>query len=292
MIALKTDALWAKISRFGTPWPPFDFNSGMGIADIGRSEAEKLGLLTPETRLAPSTGAFTDHLQASVQNIPEPFLAALKRFFGNQIVIEGDTVRWVGTPPGGIANSAGFSQAEPRDSTGKWTLGGSFAKRHFAAPGLQGGSASAPHPGHPLGATRELTDAEQLQSIDAALNAAASRTKAALSLGKVPPALAARVTANTLADPRDWSGKELRIDADFIRHAKRYHPNLTDDDFRAIPQLLGNATTVTPSTTDRKLPAVEFHLKKDSRTYLLIAASLNKQGQVQMTTLKKSAVQP
>ena len=36
MIALKTSPVWMSLSRFGVPWPPFDFGSGMGVRDISR----------------------------------------------------------------------------------------------------------------------------------------------------------------------------------------------------------------------------------------------------------------
>ena len=45
LIARKDDEIWTRISRFGTPWPPFDFRSGMGVRDIRRDEAERLGVL-------------------------------------------------------------------------------------------------------------------------------------------------------------------------------------------------------------------------------------------------------
>lgn len=48
MIALRGDPIWRKISRFGSPVPPFDFNSGMGLEELNRFEAEKLGLKLPE----------------------------------------------------------------------------------------------------------------------------------------------------------------------------------------------------------------------------------------------------
>ena len=44
MAALKTDPIRAAISRFGDPFPPFDYGSDMGLRDIDREEAEALGL--------------------------------------------------------------------------------------------------------------------------------------------------------------------------------------------------------------------------------------------------------
>ena len=47
MIALINDPIWEAISRFGLPYPPFDFNSGMGVAGVSRSDAIKLGVISP-----------------------------------------------------------------------------------------------------------------------------------------------------------------------------------------------------------------------------------------------------
>lgn len=67
MIALKGDPVWTKISRFGTPWPPFDFNSGMGVEDIDRDEAVSLGLIAEDDppQEIPDFG-FNDDLEAAV----------------------------------------------------------------------------------------------------------------------------------------------------------------------------------------------------------------------------------
>lgn len=56
-VRLKSDeAYWADyqndpaIGGFGVPWPPFGFGSGMGVRDVSREEAEKLGLEVKEVR--------------------------------------------------------------------------------------------------------------------------------------------------------------------------------------------------------------------------------------------------
>lgn len=51
MVALKTSPIWAALSRFGRPWPPFDWGSGMGLEGVDRFEAEDLGLLSPDDTL-------------------------------------------------------------------------------------------------------------------------------------------------------------------------------------------------------------------------------------------------
>lgn len=45
MIARKDSPIWEALSRFGTPYPPFDFNSGMWTKDVSRDEAVNFGIL-------------------------------------------------------------------------------------------------------------------------------------------------------------------------------------------------------------------------------------------------------
>lgn len=62
MVALKNDPIWTAISRFGVPWPPFDFNSGMGVEDVGFTECLDLGLIkerTEEKNVTPQAPATT-----------------------------------------------------------------------------------------------------------------------------------------------------------------------------------------------------------------------------------------
>lgn len=96
MIALKTDSIWTKISRFKTPWPPFDFGSGMGVEDVLRGEAEALGLLTPTTKLQPVDGQFTDGLTRSVSDVGPELRGALQQIFGPQIEVADGQVKWKG----------------------------------------------------------------------------------------------------------------------------------------------------------------------------------------------------
>lgn len=65
MIALKNAPVWTAISRFGLPYPPFDFNSGMDVRDVARDEAVRLGLIDADTRVEPQTRGFNDDLAVS-----------------------------------------------------------------------------------------------------------------------------------------------------------------------------------------------------------------------------------
>lgn len=96
MVALKTDSIWTAISRFDTPFPPFDFNSGMGLREIDREEAISLGLIETDRELSPDETEFNDDLEASVKGIKPELLGAYKTIFGDQIEVDGDSVKWRG----------------------------------------------------------------------------------------------------------------------------------------------------------------------------------------------------
>jgi hypothetical protein len=94
MVALKTNSVWESLSRFGTPWPPFDYGSGMGLRDVSRQEAVDLGLISADSRLVPSLPEFNRNLQAGVSNLPPDMLQFLQAAFGNQVEIRDGAARW------------------------------------------------------------------------------------------------------------------------------------------------------------------------------------------------------
>jgi hypothetical protein len=65
MVALKNDPVWVNISRFGLPYPPFDFNSGMGVRDITRREALALGVDGLDQPQTPEPMSLASDLSAS-----------------------------------------------------------------------------------------------------------------------------------------------------------------------------------------------------------------------------------
>jgi hypothetical protein len=97
MIALKTDPVWTRISRFNRPWPPFDFGSGMGVQDIDRLEAEALGLLAPAEPVRPIPESFNRSLEQSVSDLSPDLQEALQSHFGDQVIIERGKARWANT---------------------------------------------------------------------------------------------------------------------------------------------------------------------------------------------------
>lgn len=103
MIALKSDPVWYALGdkdRFpdalGNPYPPFAFNSGMWVRDIDRAEAEKLGLIRSDEKAEATVERFNARLKASVKDLDADLLESLRGSFGDQIVMEGDAIRWRG----------------------------------------------------------------------------------------------------------------------------------------------------------------------------------------------------
>jgi hypothetical protein len=99
LIALKTDAVWERINRFGTPWPPFDFGSGVGVADVPHAEAVSLGVLKAGETVKPGVKDFTSRMEASAAGLPAELREELKTALGDQVRFEGDRVVMRDAPP-------------------------------------------------------------------------------------------------------------------------------------------------------------------------------------------------
>lgn len=95
MIALKTDPVWTNLSRFGTPWPPFDFGSGMILRNVPRAEAISLGLLAEDEVLqADPDPDFNAGLAATMKGLSQDVATGLKRLFGDRLTINNNTASW------------------------------------------------------------------------------------------------------------------------------------------------------------------------------------------------------
>jgi hypothetical protein len=86
MIALKDSPVWTRLSRFGLPYPPFDYNSGMGLDDVDRDECIALGLIDRDRQIEPQTRPFHDNPPISG---PAEILDAAARQLGPRYGIEG-----------------------------------------------------------------------------------------------------------------------------------------------------------------------------------------------------------
>lgn len=96
MVALKEDPVWTRISRFGQPWPPFDFNSGMGVEDISHDEAVELGVIGEDYQPPEKSPlkAFNEGLAAEMKVGDGNRLGDLRKIFGDQIRNDNGVIRW------------------------------------------------------------------------------------------------------------------------------------------------------------------------------------------------------
>ncbi len=93
MIAKKTSPIWRQLSRFGTPWPPFDWGSGMGLAGIDLDEAEALGAVGPDDEpQAPLAAPFNAGHSMSAKGIPESGKENLRSAFGGAVKFDNERV--------------------------------------------------------------------------------------------------------------------------------------------------------------------------------------------------------
>lgn len=83
MIARKDDPVWATLSVFGLPYPPFDYNSGMGLDPVPREECQALGLINSREIPKPQSRNFNADLQASIpDSISSNLRKELEAVFG------------------------------------------------------------------------------------------------------------------------------------------------------------------------------------------------------------------
>jgi len=85
MIALKNSDIWDRLGdsntfpdALGNPYPPFAFNSGMGVEDVSRTEAEQLGVIERFTPTPPPRErALVEDVKASPERFDESIRVAL-----------------------------------------------------------------------------------------------------------------------------------------------------------------------------------------------------------------------
>lgn len=105
MIALKDDPVWTNLSIFGTPYPPFDWGSGMGVRDIDRKTAIELKLIDDagirekvkkleEKRDRGETPSMNGNLQATIPDDNNEVRAMLVKDFGDLVRFENGTIQW------------------------------------------------------------------------------------------------------------------------------------------------------------------------------------------------------
>lgn len=84
---------------FGVPYGPWGFNSGMGVEDVGRREAQALGLIEPGEKITPPDRDLNTRLSASVRDFSPEIMQELRDVFGEQVKIENGKAWWTGIAP-------------------------------------------------------------------------------------------------------------------------------------------------------------------------------------------------
>lgn len=96
MIAPKTDGIWITISRFGTPWAPFDWGSGMGLAGIDIDEAEALGAVPQDAPpQEPQQRPFNADYSMSAAGIPEDGRQRILTALDGEAKLDGERFRLI-----------------------------------------------------------------------------------------------------------------------------------------------------------------------------------------------------
>lgn len=77
---------WKRMNEdFGVPWGPWGFNSGMGVEDVDREEAEALGVIKKNEVVRPVEKELNEGLQAGVEGMDAGLLAALRQATGGTV---------------------------------------------------------------------------------------------------------------------------------------------------------------------------------------------------------------
>lgn len=98
-VALLRSPVWRELSRFGTDYPPFDFNSGMGVAAVSWDDAEAAGLIPDdETADKLMDEAQGHHLEALNKDLETDFRggSADKRLRDEMSSVLGGMAEWDG----------------------------------------------------------------------------------------------------------------------------------------------------------------------------------------------------
>lgn len=92
MIALKDSPVWRGLGPFSQPWPPFDYNSGMGQRGVGRAECIRLGLIAGKD--SPKAQTPPDARGQSLEALEEDTRARVREALGTAQAPEIRQAAW------------------------------------------------------------------------------------------------------------------------------------------------------------------------------------------------------
>ncbi len=114
MIARKDSPIWSAISRFGNPYPPFDYESGMGVEDVDYDEAVSLGIITEGEQVQAEVKQFNEGLESSVKNLTPKEQGWLKHLLKDKVSIEDGVAKWVASDASAAHPPGAVKKLEPR----------------------------------------------------------------------------------------------------------------------------------------------------------------------------------
>lgn len=110
---------------FGVPYGPWGFNSGMGVEDVGRREAQALGLIEPGEKITPPDRDLNTRLSASVRDFSPEIMDELRQAFQKQVEVKNGRAWWAGDTPGkDIAHRGTTPTPRMRDIIADYTRSG------------------------------------------------------------------------------------------------------------------------------------------------------------------------
>lgn len=151
MIAMKDSSIWETISRFGTPYAPFDFNSGMDIRGVKRSEAVALGLMKPDAPAPqPQKRDFEKDFGSELDSLTPELKDALLESLGEDYKFDDDVLTYANCAPVMLI-MAFAANANP---TAAQIRAGNYKMKHLKVNGLNISIEN------PAGSVRSGTDAK------------------------------------------------------------------------------------------------------------------------------------
>lgn len=85
-------AFWIGLNRdFRLPWGPWGFNSGCGVEDVDRDEAEAQGVIKPTDKIRSIKKDFLDNLEESVRGLDDKTRRWIQAQMDNKVHFLGDT---------------------------------------------------------------------------------------------------------------------------------------------------------------------------------------------------------
>lgn len=85
-------AFWVSLNRdFQVPWGPWGFNSGCGVEDVDRDEAEAEGVIKPTDTVRPIAKDFLEGLNESIRGLDDQSRRYIQAQLDNQVRFLGDS---------------------------------------------------------------------------------------------------------------------------------------------------------------------------------------------------------